>query len=172
MRSSVSLPTDEIEFLQQLTPEKRKSRLAALHDAGWSLSVLSRALDTPKTTIHFWIKNADKTDFFSQKPVPGPHISLTRALQNGQTLRTRTISPKIPPDLVPKIRELSLKSRRYRSRTPKNSPIAVASQELTRLAVLLHSRGVRTSDIADAAGVSYRAMARRIALGEKNSARR
>ena len=167
MRSSTSLPSDEIDFLKQLTPEKRNSRLAALHEAGWSLSVLSRALDKPKTTVHFWIKHSSKSDFITQKLVPEPTISIIKRLNNGHTLKIRTISPKVPPDLVPVIRDLSAKSRRYRSRTPNGSPIAVANRELTRLAVNLHSQGVSTAALADAAGVTYRAMARRIALGGK-----
>jgi hypothetical protein len=169
MKSDTVLPQDEIDFLQTLTPEKRNSRLAALHEAGWSLSVLSRSTATPKTTVHFWIKNAPATPLTPHKPVPQPSISITKRLQNGHMLKIRTISPKVPPDLVPTLRDLSTKSRRYRSRTPAGSPIAVANRELTRLALNLHSQGVSTAALAEAAGVSYRAMARRIALGGKNS---
>ena len=78
--------------------------------------------------------------------------------------RTRSISPRVPPDLRPRLRELGTLARRYRAKTPANSPLALANRELTDLALKLRSRGVSTADIADAAGVSYRAMARRIAL--------
>ena len=55
----------------------------------------------------------------------------------------------------------------YRAKTPANSPTALANAELTRLAVSLRRQGVPTADIASAAGVSYRAMARRITNGMK-----
>jgi lambda repressor-like predicted transcriptional regulator len=169
MRSSTPLPPEEIEFLKQLTPEKRNSRLSALRNAGWSLSVLSRGIGVPKTTVHFWTTHASKLEFTPKKPVPQPKISITKRLQGGQTLQVRFLSLNVPLDLVPVIRNLSSKSRRYRSRTPEGSPIAVANRELTLLAVNLHSQGVSTSALAEAAGVSYRAMARRIALGRKNA---
>lgn len=168
MKSTTSLPSEEIEFLQALPHHQRDSRLAILHEAGWSLSVLSRGLDKPKTTVHFWVRNAQKDPVLARRPVPKPPLPITQTLQAGQSLKIRTISPKVPPDLRPKIRELSIHSRRYRAKTPKDSPMAQANRELTRLAVSLHSQGVPTADIAEAAGVTYRAMARRIALGEKN----
>jgi len=74
------------------------------------------------------------------------------------------MSPKVPPDVRPRLRELSEMSRKYRARTPQGSPTAIANRELTKLAVELRESGVPTADIAQAAGVTYRAMSRRIKL--------
>jgi hypothetical protein len=138
MRHPPELPASEIDFLNSLAISHRDSRLAVLHEAGWSFAVLAKALNKPKTTIHFWTKHAIKDPTMSLNPIP---------------------------DIRPRLRELSLLSRRYRARTPYNSPIAVANREMTSLAVNLYAKGVPTADIANAAGVSYRAMARRIASG-------
>lgn len=165
MRHSAELPTNEVEFLRSLTIPQRDTRLAALHEAGWSFAVLGKALEKPKTTIHFWVRHATKDSTMSLKPIPKPPTSITSALPVAYSLRVRTISPKVPPELRPQLRELSLLSRRYRARTPYNSPIAIANRKMTDLAVNLYAKGVSTADIADAAGVSYRAMARRIAAG-------
>lgn len=79
------------------------------------------------------------------------------------------MSPKVPPDLRPRLAHIGQLARRYRARTPANSSTALANAELTRLAISLRSQGVPTADIADAAGVSYRAMARRITNGMKEA---
>jgi hypothetical protein len=165
MRHPPELPASEIDFLNSLAISHRDSRLAVLHEAGWSFAVLAKALNKPKTTIHFWTKHAIKDPTMSLNPIPRPTTSITSAFPVPYSVRVRTISPKVPPDIRPRLRELSLLSRRYRARTPYNSPIAVANREMTSLAVNLYAKGVPTADIANAAGVSYRAMARRIASG-------
>lgn len=163
MKSDAELPTHEIEFLESLSPRLRSYRLSLLHNAGWSLSVLGRAIDTPKTTVHFWVRNAVTEPSLTLRPIPTPLISITSLVPVHKAPRIRSISPKVPPDLMPKLRQLSEKSRRFRAKTPPSSATALANRELTQLAVNLRSQGVPTADIAQAAGVSYRAMARRIA---------
>lgn len=163
--SQLHLPREEVEFLATLSPQAKNARLAALHEAGWSYSALSECLNTPKTTVHFWVRNAQFDPSATLRPVPKPTLPIKTSLPLPKGTRTRSISPKVPPDLRPRLRELSQRSRRYRARTPENSPLAIANRQLTELAVHLRSQGVPTADIAEAAGVSYRAMARRIAKG-------
>lgn len=163
MQHDIALPLEEVEFLSTLSIAQRDSRLLLLHEAGWSFAILGRSINRSKTTIHFWVKNAKRDSTLIQQPVPRPFLPLKASLPFSKGLRTRSISPKVPPDLRPLLRELSLQSRRYRARTPKNSPLAQANEQLTDLAVRLRLQGVPTADIAEAAGVSYRAMARRIA---------
>jgi hypothetical protein len=165
MRYYAELPASEVEFLASLPHRQRDARLAMLHHVGWSFSVLGKALDKPKTTIHFWVRNSIKDPTLQLTPVPKPPTTITSVLPVPYSVKVRTISPKVPPELRPRLRELSLLSRRYRARTPYGSPIAIANRELTVLALNLYAKGVPTADIADAAGVSYRAMARRIAAG-------
>lgn len=62
----------------------------------------------------------------------------------------------------PRLKQLSDLAKRYRAKTSPNSPLAVANDELTAIARTLRSMGVPTAAIAEAAGVSYRAMARRL----------
>jgi transposase-like protein len=77
----------------------------------------------------------------------------------------RSISPEVPLDMVAHIGQLAELSKRYRSKTPSSSPLAQANRELTEIALDLYHRGVPAASIAQAAGVTYRAMARRIANG-------
>jgi hypothetical protein len=64
--------------------------------------------------------------------------------------------------MKPRLLELSTLARRYRARTVPDSPLAQANRDLTAMAIALRSMGVPTAAIAEAAGVSYRAMARRL----------
>lgn len=169
MRSHTELPEDEVRFLQALPRSERDARLVALHEFGWSLSTLGRSFTPPKpkTTIHYWIRNAKRgVEQRRELPQPPP-TSLTTAVPTYKAPISRSISPRVPPDMRPHLRELATMSRRYRAKTPSSSPLAQANQELTKIALELHAHGVPTSDIAAAAGVSYRAMARRIAIHTK-----
>lgn len=152
-----SLPTSERDYLASLPLPAQKSRLAALHASGWSLTELAEALDPPrpKTTIHYWIQNAASQPA-SAPPTPNPP---TLRIPN---TKTRPISPQVPPgeDII--LRELACEARKYRAGTPAHAPAARANRELTDRALRLRSFGVPTSAIAAAAGVSYRAMARRV----------
>lgn len=163
MKQHVEVPTDEKAFLNSLPKEQRNKRLRALWEAGWSLSILGASLfpKRGKTTIHFWIVNIESGEQRRAVPEPPPK-SLSSLTPLTISARVRSISPAVPPHLKPKIKELSRLSKRYRARTPENSPFAIANRELTDLAKSLRERGVPTSIIAEAAGVSYRAMAKRL----------
>lgn len=166
MKGTLTLPDDEIRFLEALPAPQMHARLAFLHAHGWSLAVLARSLSPkrPKTTIHYWIRNAS-TLVEQRRPAPrAPKSSPMLHITNIKGVNVRSMSPKVPPDVRPRLRELSEMSRKYRARTPQGSPTAIANRELTKLAVELRESGVPTADIAQAAGVTYRAMSRRIKL--------
>lgn len=170
MKGNVTLPEDEIRFLEALPTPQMHARLAFLHAHGWSLSVLARSISPkrPKTTIHYWIRNAStlvEQRRPAPKPPPGSAVpSFTSNITDLKAVKVRFIAPKVPPELRPRLRELSDASRRYRARTPGNSSTAIANRELTRLAVELRESGIPTADIAKAAGVTYRAMSRRLKI--------
>lgn len=152
-----------MNFIKSLDRPLAESRLRALWESGWSLSILGESLNPPrpKTTIHFWVKRAAPTP--QQRPVPPPPPrSLTTSVPTKSAPRLRTVSPRVPPEMKPRLKELSTLAKRYRARTLPDSPYARANRDLTAMAVALRSMGVPTADIAEAAGVSYRAMARRL----------
>lgn len=163
MKKKTRLPDDEIRFLSNLYDDALSQRLRALWEAGWSLAVIANSLKParPKSTVHFWVQNAASVE--QRRPVPPtPPKSLTTTAPLSNAPRTRSISPSVPPDLRPHLKHLADLSKRYRAKTPANSPLAQANKELTELAVDLYNRGIPAAEIAEAAGVTYRAMARRI----------
>lgn len=168
MNTQLPLPQSEIDYLAALASTNVKlfhSRLRALWEAGWSLSVLGNAVSPkrPRATIHYWVRKADVTP----QSVPIPRVEftkpLTSALLGVVPSKTRTIAPTVTPAVASRLRELSVQARRYRSRTASTNKFAVANQEFTNLVKELRSQGVSAVDIAEAAGISYRAVARRAA---------
>lgn len=157
------LPPDEVTFISSLPRPEAESRLRALWEAGWSLQTLGSSLQPqrPKTTIHFWVKRAPIVEQLRAIPSPPPK-SLTTSVPTKSAPRLRSISPGVPPEMAPRLAELSAKAKRYRAKTAPDSPLALANDELTAIAKTLRSMGVPTAAIAKAAGVSYRAMARRL----------
>lgn len=166
MKHKQKLPDDEVRYLASMPPELLPSRLKALWLAGWSLGVIAKSLKParPKSTVHFWVKNASEQEQTRTIPAP-PAKSLTASAPLSSAPRTRSISPEVPPELTSHIRQLAELSKRYRAKTPPSSPLAQANRELTEISLELYHRGVPAASIADAAGVTYRAMARRIANG-------
>jgi hypothetical protein len=160
------LPDDEVRFLASMPPEHLPSRLRALWLSGWSLGVIAKSLKParPKSTVHFWVKNASEQEQTRTIPTP-PAKSLTSSAPLASSPRMRSISPEVPLDMVSHIQQLAQLSKLYRSKTPASSPLAQANKELTEIALDLYHRGVPAASIAQAAGVTYRAMARRIANG-------
>lgn len=68
----------------------------------------------------------------------------------------------LPADAVADIRSLAPLARRHRPRTSPGNRYRVANEDLTRLARGLYSRGASIPELAEAAGVTYRAMYRRV----------
>jgi hypothetical protein len=168
MNTQKPLPQTEIEFLDSLAKTSTNdfhSRLRALWEAGWSLSVLGNAVSPkrPRATIHYWVRKASLKSL--SVPIPSPEFtrSLSLALASEVEGKTRTIAPTVTPEVAARLASLSLQARRYRSRTTEGNRFAVANREFTVLCKELRSQGVPAVDIAQAAGISYRAVARRIA---------
>lgn len=168
MNTQLPLPQGEIDFLATLSETDSKafhSRLLALWEAGWSLSILGNSVSPkrPRATIHYWVRKAEKTPQTAAIPQPKFAQSLPAALLGVVSVKTRTIAPSITPEMSEKLRTLSLQARRYRSRTTQDNRFAVANREFTNLVKELRSEGIPAVEIAEAAGISYRAVARRAA---------
>lgn len=166
MLNKPKLPKEEVRFLLSLPSDKLASRLRSLWESGWSLGILADSFSPskPKSTIHFWVKNATLSE--QKRPLPeSPLKSLTILSPLHSTPKLRSISPEVPLELKPRLKHLSSLSRRYRAKSAPDSELALANVELTELAKSLYNRGVPTASIAKAAGVTYRAMARRISNG-------
>jgi hypothetical protein len=78
VQSNSVLPGSEVEILSSLPAHLRNSRLAALHDVGWSLAIMARSIGKAKTTVYFWVVNASPSldSIREDLPIP-PHSPIS-----------------------------------------------------------------------------------------------
>jgi len=152
-----ALPPSEASLLAGLQPRAVRQRCADLYKAGWTLDAIGNALVPPRgrSTVRSWVAKSTSTLKETLPPLPLPTARPAHK-------SAPTTHPGIPEATVSRIRELAPLARHYRSRTASTSTAARANTELTALCLSLHASGVTTAELARAAGVTYRAMARRL----------
>ena len=155
------LPPQEVELLNTLKTDERTDRVAALFNAGWSLQTIGDSLlpKHPRSTVRTWVQRS-KGLHTIDAPIPVPKL---KTPEGGYEKRTPK-SPGIPQDIRETLQELAPLARNYRSRMATTATAAVANDRLTALCILQHQNGVSIRELAEAAGVTYRAMYKRIKL--------
>lgn len=154
------LPPEEVHILSSLHGFSLYARCAELFRAGWTLRAIGEAFEPPRarSTIRSWVERAGDT-------------APTVALPDVQTPELTTPSVYVPvrPAFVPipalekaRIETLAPIARKYRSGMHPDHAASKANQSLTDLVRDLHSRDITVRQLADAAGVTYRAMAKRL----------
>lgn len=157
------LPQDEVRYLSTLygSPKRFHERLHALHKlGGWSINALAQSLSPQraKSTVHFWVVNATSSGHPHTQPIPIRPPNIKKVYE-----KKRPEPQPLPSDTATELKSLALLAKKFRSKTSETSDIYKANQRLTELALELSLQGVPTLDIAIAAGVTYRSMARRVA---------
>ena len=165
------LPPHEVELLNLLDLDHLVVRVAALYDAGWSLQSIGDSLvpTRQRSTVRSWVLRAKEATSVHQVNVPIPTgKSEEMPPLPLPTVKTVTISGKtefaVPEDVQSQIKQLAPLARTYRSRMSSTSAAAVANSRLKNICKHLHEQGISTKDLADLAGVTYRAMYKRLFL--------
>lgn len=180
------LPQSECEFLAVLKGDELKARVKALSSAGWSLGAIADAFTPPKqrSSIRVWATGNTQTRP-DHPPVPlisslfssssRSYSSILPAAEKSASIhkhkRVRRAydpaSPLLTQQMHQQIRELAPLARQYRARANPNGVYAKANVELTKLCKDLYfKQNVSVRELSDAAGITYRAMARRIGVGK------
>jgi hypothetical protein len=155
-----ALPTQEVEILAVLRGFRLYNRASALFDAGWTLASIGKAFNPskPRTTIKSWVDRGD-----SSVPDPElPEIPCPEYATPAEYIPKRPKSPGISPADLDTIQKLAPIARKYRSSMSDAHKAAVANRELTEICERLVAADVTVRELAEAAGVTYRAMARRL----------
>jgi hypothetical protein len=92
-------------------------------------------------------------------PIPSPKSAVSEA-----GYQKKRVSPGIPQNSFEDIQQLSPLARTFRSRMASTSAPAVANLRLTQICKDLYANSVSIRELAEAAGVTYRAMYKRIKL--------
>ena len=153
------LPASEVQLLSTLFHKEFYTRVGQLFEAGWPLQSIGNACNPPRrrSTVKFWVARKHEHSPLDI-PVPLPKL---KTGPRGYVSR-RPVSPGISGADRTRIEQLSPLARRYRSKMTSSSPQALANDELTILCTSLSESNVPVRELAEAAGVTYRAMARRL----------
>ena len=156
-----SLPKSEVTFLRTLSGERLHIRSKQLYSVGWTLNAIGEALDPPKgrSTVKAWIDRLDQVSLHNvDVPIDFPRL---RTPEGGYQ-RLTPKSPGVSPKDAETLSTLAPVARDYRSGMGANHPSALANEEFQQLVLELHANDVSIADIARAANVTHRAIARRV----------
>lgn len=130
-------------------------RAAQLYMAGWTLRAIGESLSPTKqrSTVSGWISK------LPEQPPEDPSIP---SPSYKEYVPVRPVSPGISASEDAEIKRLAPHARRFRSGMTSKHPAAQANATLTALCLRLYEQNVTIAELAQAAGVSYRAMARRL----------
>lgn len=157
------LPPREAELLNSLSQDDLMARAYELYSAGWTLQAIGDALipPRPRSTVRSWLLRFQEPDFSApQNPVavPAPRY---QTHQDGYQKR-RPQSPGISQDERDLIQRIAPIARRFRAKVSSNDSTRVANDQLTAICLRLYYEGVSVTELAEAAGVTYRAMVKRL----------
>lgn len=175
-------------MLRTLSGVWLRTRVCDLYEQGWSLAAIAEALDPPRarTTVRSWVTSSSSSAASSSTfgtaekvnleapsapaptPVPAPapapeHMTPPRTPPPRR--ETRLFDPRYPTvngTDAEKIRRLAPLARRHRARANPHGEYARANRELTELCRALYQNGTPIRELADLAGVTYKAMERRV----------
>jgi hypothetical protein len=160
------LPPQEVELLNSLEQVALIPRVHALYHAGWPLQTIGDSL-LPKrirTTIRSWVQRhetlPDPSSLIITIPIPIPIFEDSPSSSKGG----RPENDRIPQVTIDIIRSLAPLARSFRSKMAVTTAQAVANDRLTGICITLYQKGHSIKELAAAAGVTYRAMYKRIKL--------
>lgn len=156
-----SLPDKEVAFINSLSGTNLHKRSSALYHAGWTLASIGDALEPTRTrsTIKSWVDRYPNPDPRSlDVDIPIPRL---RTPEGGYQ-RLTPPSPGVPPTTSERLQQLAPQARLFRHRMPAGHPYAKANEEMNQIVLELRANDVSIADIARAAQVTHRAIARRL----------
>ena len=153
------LPQPEVDLLRILNRRELLTRVHQLYHEGWTLSAIGTAFDPPKgrSTVKAWV-DQNHTSNPVDVPIPSP---AHKTPKNGYQ-RLTPVSPGVPPITAEELRRLAPVAQQYRAKTPSSSRPAVANALMDQIVKDLRTNNVSIADIARAAGVTHRAIAKRL----------
>lgn len=185
-REKMTLPSDEIALLCALPAPAQRARARQLYDLGWSLAAIGEAFSPPRSrsTVRAWVQSPSPSSSHSapmlpSPPLPSPSSSPPSSAASSSSIGTAESSsptsprrvqrpafhplyPTVSEDDIRRIQELAPLARRYRSRANPDGAYALANEELTQLCCSYYDSGTSIRELAHWAGVTYKAMERRV----------
>lgn len=157
---SQTLPEDEALLLRSLSRKDRNVRAAQLFNEGWTLQSIGNAFNPPirRSTVKYWVETASKSKSIDVPTTPAPNYKTPK----GGYQRKKPQSPGIDVPTQERLAYLAPMARQYRSGMPSGHSATVANVEYNELIHDLASQNVTPAEIAKAANVTFRSIARRL----------
>jgi len=151
------LPPKEVEYLNSLRPHELHQRAHDLYKLGWTLEAIGSALSPAKgrSTVRNWVSSTEKSTSRIVLDAPTPEPVRRESTQERK-------SPGLDEDTIKRLQYLAPRAKKYRAKMSSTSEPAVANTRLTRLCKEQYSKGVTIRELAEASGVTYRAMYKRV----------
>jgi hypothetical protein len=155
-----ALPPSEAQTLVTLRDFNLYARAAQLYHAGWTLRAIGEAFTPPKSrsTVRSWVDRAAN----SSPTIELPTAEVPTLLTPLAYVPVKPASPGISPADRDTIKILAPIARKYRSGMHPMHAAAMANTDLTTICKTLNDANVSVQELADTAGVTYRAMAKRL----------
>ncbi len=156
---SQALPLEEALKLLALRGHDLYRRVWSLYEAGWTLRSIGEVFTPPKarSTVQSWVDKGREVAKTSPDTVPVPVLATPP-----NYIPVKPVSPGISAADLDAITTLAPIARKYRSGMSPAHKAAVANQSLTDICTRLYASNVSITELAAAAGVTYRAMAKRL----------
>jgi hypothetical protein len=157
---SQTLPEDESALLRSLNKKDRNVRASQLFHEGWTLQSIGNAFEPPirRSTVKYWVETAPAKSDVIDVPTQSP----TYKTPSGGYQRKKPLSPGIAPEYEQRLAQLSPLARQYRSGMSSTSLYASANDEYNEIIHDLAAQNVTPAEIAKAANVTFRSIARRL----------
>lgn len=166
------LPESEAALLSSLDVPAQRARARELFAAGWSLSAIGDACSPPRSrsTVQSWVSSLSSSPSFSSSsssPITAAEFSRSAAESAPVQRRKRAEPfdprrPKLDGSTAAQISMIAPLARRFRSGSSPTGEYARANDTLTRVCKEEFARGVSIRELSDAAGVTYKAMEKRV----------
>lgn len=167
------LPPHEVELLNRLNLDHLIIRVADLYGVGWSLQSIGDSLvpRRQRSTVRSWVLRASEKKNVGhtvsvELPMPANEVELPEIPLPVIKLTPTSGKNKleVSEDVKAQIHQLAPLARTYRSRMSSTSAAATANSRLTSICKQLYDQGVSVKELAALAGVTYRAMYKRLFL--------
>ena len=154
------LPPSEIQLFKTLDYNHTVVRVKALFAAGWTLASIGAAFYPSKgrSSVKAWVDRPTPPNVVVDVPIPDPNYKTPK---NGYVRKT-PVSPGISPGDAWDLQHHAAVAKRYRSGMASTSREAIANAAMDKLVRQLKDADVTIAEIARAAGVTHRAISRRL----------
>ena len=154
------LPEAERLALSELKGYSLYRYIFELYSVGWTLRAIGDALQPPKSrsTVQTWV---DRGRTIAPNPSLPP-VSAPTLLTPAEYVPVRPPSPGISAADLDTIKTLAPIARKYRSGMSPLHKASKANEDLTALCLSLYQKNVTIKELSEAAGVTYRAMSKRL----------